>query len=219
MKKLLLPFLAISLFLVISSCSNEDMGARVTKLEKTDVLNKLVGRYFFYVDHAYRKIGDETIDLTQDSIYNIYRNEVFMTFREGSGGSGGYVQFAGGDKTNDPKYPAPARTFTLLTRIVLPTGMTYQWNETAETLEIVSSGNSSYFPMLKAGKKAVLQEIIMYNSAEESKNATIPEGITFTVDDTDPQLGDVKYTFILKPLWFYYREPGQQNDDKFVIFK
>lgn len=210
MKKLFYSILMMSVIMMISSCASEEMNARVTKFDKEEVVKKLLGRYF-YVEHAYMKIGEETVDLTTDSVFNVYRNAAFIIFHDE------YVNWSSGNPQLDPQYPAPAKTFTLLTRIAYPTNMSHRWDDEKGTLEI-TSGISNYFPMVQAGKKAYLEDMLFYNTFQETQNAEIKEMVKFVLDDIDSQNRAVKYTFVLKPLWRYYREPGQQDYTKFVCY-
>jgi len=88
----------------------------------------------------------------------------------------------------------------------------YAWDETRGTLVFDSYGDSAYFP-IRQGQKAVLDRTnyVRYNSLEEAKAAGKPAYIQLNVADTNAKRGAVAYVFMLKPLWFHYRQPNQQN--------
>lgn len=199
--------------LILAACSQSEVSTQAVPLSQEATLPLIVDKPW-YVDKVELKSAGGTEDITQSAPYGNQRNEVFFLFREGS------AVFYGGSETHDNAYPAPARTFSLLTRIELPANVTYLWDETEGTLIFESYENSTYFP-IRRGQKAVLDktDYVLYNSLEEAKAAAgKPSYIKLNVADSDAKRGAVTYVFTLKPLWFYYRQPNQQNTSEYVLF-
>lgn len=214
MKKQSFWLVAIVLLIELGSCTHDSMETRITQFNKEEVTSKLYNRKF-YVDQAFKTQGDQTVDLMKDSILNIYRNvayiEFFNLFTDQA-----TVYWCGGAPSMDSKFPPPARTFVINWKIERPTGMKIKWNDSKSSMEI-ESGNFEFFPILSAGKTAFLESMILYDTEEEARNAAIPESLTFKAYETDPNVGAITYTFVLKKLWVY--DDSHLSDWKYVIYK
>lgn len=221
--KTLIPFVWTLLFvLVYNSCSDKEVDLQetgdgeevpATKLNRDDVMPLIEG-YPFYVSQAFRHVGKDSVELTTDPIYEAYRGNVFLTFISGS------VMFYGGSSIANTEFQQSAKTFTLNTRITLPTNLKYHWDDLDGTLVVESSGISSYLPVITSDKIARVDKagVWLNKSMEEAKAAPVPGRIRFIYKDSDPKLGEVTYKVYLKPLWQYYKEPGQQVFANFVVF-
>jgi hypothetical protein len=205
MKKLFL-FTLLCLAFMGNSCSNKE----VAKQEEEDdfsmeEFNKYLRRVPFNVAKAYRVVGKDTIDLLKDPIFKAYNEAVFLTFFEGP------ILFYGGKPIPNTQFKASARTFTLNTRISLPTNLDYYWDENLKTVVIASTGTSSYFPIIPDGKKAMLDKSTfdLDHTFEEDQNAVKPSSMTFLFED---------YVIEMRPMWQYYKEEGQQVFADFVVF-
>jgi hypothetical protein len=215
--KTLIPFIWTLLFvLVYNSCSDKEIdlqgpgdGDEVPeiKLKKEEVMPLIEG-YPFFVS------GKDSVEITTDPFYETYRNNVFLMFMSGS------VMFYGGSSLTNTEFQPSAKTFTLNTRIALPTSLKYHWDDVDGTLVVESSGISSYLPVIVSDKIARVDKsgVRLNKTMEEAKAATVPGKIRFIYKDSDPKLGEVTYKVYLKPLWQYYKEPGQQVFAKFVVF-
>jgi hypothetical protein len=212
MRKLLLV-IASAVFLIINnSCTDQEVSTKDPDLTKDQIKAQTEG-WIFYISDAVRKSDTETVHLTDDSNYNIFRNIIHVTFFEG-----GIYYFTGTDVTND-QFPATARTVSIRTRIMLPTNVKYSWDDTKNTYVFKSSRQMDPLP-IPDGKEAFLDKssFNLHKSFEEAKNAAVPGSMKVVLNEIDPKLGAVTYTFTLKPLWFYYQAPMDQNNKSFVIF-
>ncbi|KAA0993464.1 hypothetical protein [Dyadobacter aurulentus] len=215
MRKYLLLTHLIVFALFAGSCSNMEVGkeeTRDTKLDKDEVLD-LLGRKPLYIAAATRESSSGTEDLMLDPKYITYRENVFLVFSED------FVNFYGGSAITNDTIPPTARAFTLNTRIALPTNISHSWDDAKGTMLLKFKGTSSYFPMLRDNQTAYLDpEGFNLVPTYDPKTDGIPPSLKFISKENDPKLGEVTYTFTFKPMWFYYRMPGQQVYENFVVY-
>lgn len=206
MKKQFAFILIILAALTYNSCSHktvekeEEVGDEVTR----QYIDSVIRGQNFTVSEAYKIVGKDSIDLLADPIYKAYNEAVCLTFFQG------YVNFFGSKPIPNTQFPATAKTFLVNTRIMLPTNMTYSWDDTKNTYVFESNGTSSYFPIIPSGKKAYLDKSkFNLTDYETAKNALVKPSITFDFED---------YVIVMKPMWAYYQEPNQQVTKEFVVF-
>ncbi|MCF2489442.1 hypothetical protein [Dyadobacter sp. CY347] len=170
--------------------------------------------YPMRVTDAYRIVGGDSVNLLADSIIRIYRNAVCLTFVEGR------VYFYSSSNYPSTKFPAPAQTFSLNTKIMLPTNMSYRWDTEKQTMIIRSSGSSSYFPIIPDGKEAYIDTtgVYLHKSIQEAQASNRTGQIRFIYDDVDSKLGAVSNHITMRPLWSYERDSIAQAYQHFVMF-
>ena len=214
MKKYICFLLFFGSIYVIASCSKTKEETVVEPAKVAEDITPLLENYPMRVTDAYRIIGNDSLNLLSDTIYQQYRDAVFLTFRENG------VYFYSGNRITNTKFPPNAQTFSLNIKIMLPTNMDYHWDQEQGKVIVTTSGLSSYFPIIPDGKKAYLDTTgtRLYKTFEEARDAVKPAQIRFIYDDVDPKLGAVKYAVTLRPLWFYERVPEQLSDYRYVMF-
>ncbi|WP_215236624.1 hypothetical protein [Dyadobacter linearis] len=199
--------------MLVFGCAEREVGTQNTKLNKEEVYNLMLLRTPFYVSAATRESSSGTEDLMLDTLSRIYQNNVFFVFYED------YVNFYAGTPTQNDTIPATARAFTLNSRISLPTNITHKWDDEKGTVSLKFSGVSSYFPMLRDNQSAYL-DTENFNLTESYNPASggVPPSMKFISKENDPKLGEVTYTFTLKPMWMYYKDPSQQVFANYVVY-
>jgi len=85
---------------------------------------------------------------------------------------------------------------------------------------VETRAKTSYFPMIVPGKKGYLDpaSFNVKMSAEQAKAAAVKPSMKFIYEDDDPKLGRVTYKITMKPMYQYYREPGQQASAKYFVY-
>jgi hypothetical protein len=98
--------------------------------------------------------------------------------------------------------------------------MNLKWNEELGTLGVETMRTTYYFPMIVPGKKGYLDPagFNVKMSMEQAQKAVVKPSMRFIYEDDDPKLGKVTYKITMKPMYEYYREPGQQASAKYVVF-
>jgi hypothetical protein len=194
------------------SCSDQNVILQKAALSKEEVLSTL-GNNTFHITKVERKTGNEITDLTQSPDVEVYRKDMFFTFRSG------FISFYSGQKLIDDQFPPTAQTFELQSRIAYPTQIQYYWDDARNTVAAYAPGESSYIRPLPVKTTAFLDvsSIVQYKNIEEAKTAAVPPSLKFTYSMFDKDLGEVTYVFTLKPIWFYKRViPGYV--DGYVMF-
>lgn len=185
-----------------------------------DTVSAWLSRGSFYITDAWRFAGKDSVDMFKaDTLLKLYANAAFLHFYI-SKGEGQIMFHGGGSQFPNTEIPGNALTFNLNIRIFLPTEMDLKWDEEKGTLGVETMRTTSYFPMIVPGKKGYL-EPASFNvkmSLEQAKKAVVKPRMRFIFEDDDPKLGKVTYKITMKPMYQYYREPGQQVSAKYVVF-
>lgn len=226
-KPVMKKILYISCFIMLAAwqfgCSkNEpqpDPKPEPIRLDR-DTVSALLARTSFYITDAWRFSGKDSVDMFKvDTLLRFYANAVFLNFYV-TKGNGQIMFHGGGSQFPNTEIPGNALTFSLNIRIFLPTEMNLKWNDEMGTLGVETMRTTSYFPMIIPGKKGYL-EPASFNvgmSAEQAKNAVVKPSMRFIYEDDDPKLGKVTYKVTMKPMYQYYREPGQQASAKYFVY-
>ncbi|WP_342088304.1 hypothetical protein [Dyadobacter sp. OTU695] len=185
-----------------------------------DTVSSWLARSSFYITDAWRFAGKDSVDMFKaDTLLKLYANAAFLNFYI-SKGDGQIMFHGGGSPIPNTEIPGNALTFSLNIRIFLPTEMNLKWNEEMGTLGVETARTTSYFPMIVPGKKGYLEpgSFNVKMSMEQAKAAVVKPSLRFIYEDDDPKLGKVTYKITMKPMYQYYREPGQQVSAKYVVF-
>jgi hypothetical protein len=224
MKKLLLfAFLCIA-GTAQFSCSNDDKDQPDPKPEPVrldrDTVSSWLARNSFFITDAWRFAGKDSVDMYKvDTLLPLYAKAAILNFyiQKGSG----EIMFHGGaSQIPNTDIPGNALTFNLNIRIFLPTQMVLKWDEEKGTLGVETRATTSYFPMIVPGKKGYLDpaSFNVKMSMEQAKTAVVKPSMRFIYEDDDPKLGKVTYKITMKPMYQYYREPGQQASAKYFVY-
>jgi len=220
-------FLSIGCFLLLAAwqfgCSKDDPRQDPKpdpiRLDR-DTVSSLLARTSFYITDAWRFSGKDSVDMFKaDTLLRLYANAAFLNFYIDKGN--GQIMFhGGGTPTPNTEIPGNALTFVLNIRIFLPTEMNLKWNEEMGTLGVETMRTTTYFPMIVPGKKGYLDpgSFNVNMSMEQAKNAAVKPSMRFIYEDNDPKLGTVTYKITMKPMYQYYREPGQQAFAKYFVY-
>ncbi|SDG92168.1 hypothetical protein SAMN04487996_12572 [Dyadobacter soli] len=189
------------------------------KLDR-DSVSSLLARRSFYITDAWRLAGNDSVDMfKEDTLLRLYANAAALNFYIEKGS--GEIMFHGGaSQFPNTEMPGNALTFNLNIRIFLPTQMKLKWDDDKGTLGVETVATTSYFPMIVPGKKGYLDpaSFNVKMSMEQAKTAAVKPSMRFIYEDEDPKLGKVTYKITMKPMYQYYREPGQQASAKYVVF-
>ncbi|OJV14712.1 MAG: hypothetical protein BGO21_18615 [Dyadobacter sp. 50-39] len=222
---ILLILMMAALALFQTGCDKENNDQPDPKPEPVrldrDTVSSWLGRSSFYITDAWRVSGKDSVDMFQeDTLLRLYTNAVFLNFYI-SKGNGEIMFHGGGSPIPNTEMPGNALTFSLNIRIFLPTQMSLKWDEERGTLGVETRGTTSYLPMMVPGKKGYLDpgSFNVKMSMEQAKASAVKPSMRFIYDDDDPKLGKVTYKITMKPMYQYYREPGQQTSAKFVVFQ
>lgn len=222
MKKLLIfAFLCV---VVLAGCGRDnddqpDPKPEPVRLDR-DTVSAWLSRSSFYITDAWRFAGKDSVDMfKEDTLLRLFANAAFLNFYIEKG-EGAIMFHGGGSPIPNTEIPGNALTFSLNIRIFLPTQMSVTWNEEKGTLGVETRGTTSYFPMIVPGKKGYLDpaSFNVKMSAEQAKAAVVKPSMRFIYDDDDPKLGKVTYIITMKPMYQYYREPGQQVSAKYFVY-
>ena len=185
-----------------------------------DTVSSWLARSSFFITDAWRFAGKDSVDMYKvDTLLPLYANAAFLNFYIEKGN--GQIMFHGGGREfPNTEIPGNARTFSLNIRIFLPTQMGLKWNDEKGTLEVETLATTSYFPMIVPGRKGYLDpaSFNVKMSAEQAKSAVVKPSMRFIYEDDDPKLGKVTYKITMKPMYQYYREPGQQTSAKYFVY-
>lgn len=185
-----------------------------------DTVSSWLARRSFYITDAWRFAGKDSVDMfKEDSLLRLYAKAAFLNFYIEKGD--GQIMFhGGGSQFPNTDIPGNALTFSLNIRIFLPTEMNLKWNEEMGTLGVETMRTTYYFPMIVPGKKGYLDpgSFNVKMSMEQAQKAVVKPSMRFIYEDDDPKLGKVTYKITMKPMYQYYREPGQQVSAKYVVF-
>lgn len=185
-----------------------------------DTVSAWLSRSSFYNTDAWRFAGKDSVDMfKEDTLLPLYANAAFLNFYIEKG-NGEIMFHGGGSQIPNTDIAGNALTFSLNIRIFLPTQMTLKWNDEMGTLGVETRGTTSYFPMIVPGRKGYLDpaSFNVRMSMEQAKTAAVKPSMRFIYEDDDPKLGKVTYKITMKPMYQYYREPGQQVSAKYVVF-
>jgi hypothetical protein len=206
MKRLCLYSIILSIAIVSVSCNEKTVGVQDVQdgLTKKEI-DSLMRPFRFTVSEAYKVNGLDTINLLDDTLFVAYNNAVCLAFWETS------VLFHGGHLTTNTEFAPTAKTMYINNKIPLPAGIRFEWDNAKDTYKFESNGNSSYFPIIPAGKVAYLDKskLNLTHNFEEAKNAVIKPSITFDYDD---------YIVVMKPMWYYKEDPGNTAFQYLVAF-
>lgn len=224
MKKLLLFVFLFAGALAQFGCNNNnnqdpDPKPEPVRLDRDTVSNWLARRSFLVTD-AWRIGGKDSVDMfKEDTLLKLYAKAAILNFYI-SKGSGEIMFHGGASEIPNTEIPGNALTFNLNIRIFLPTQMGLKWDDERGTLAVETTGVSSYLPMIIPGRKGYLDpaSFNVKMSMEQAQKAVVKPSMRFIYEDNDPKLGKVTYKITMKPLYQYYREPGQQVDAKYVLF-
>lgn len=220
MKKLLTIGCLLMLSIAQFSCSKQDVPRQEPKPTAIKLNRDSVKAALYrplYVAEAYRFIGKDSADLFKvDTLYNLYRNAVFLQFYFDEG----YLTFWSGKPFANTEIPGNALTFGVQVRVDYVTGLRVYWDEELGTARVESNKTSNYLPMVIPGKKAYLEtsSFLYYLQKDQAQAAKSKPRLVFVYDDEDPKLGKVKYKITLKPMYEYYREPYQQTWANFAVY-
>jgi hypothetical protein len=220
---ILLMLVMISLALSQTGCNKgkdqPDPKPEPIRLDK-DTVSSWLARTSFYITDAWRFAGKDSVDMFKaDTLLRLYANAAFLNFYIDKGN--GQIMFhGGGSPIPNTEIPGNALTFSLNIRIFLPTEMNLKWSDEMGTLGVETMRTTSYFPMIIPGKKGYLDpaSFNVKMSMEQAKTAVVKPSMRFIYEDDDPKLGKVTYKITMKPMYQYYREPGQQVSAKYVVF-
>lgn len=187
--------------------------------KKTDTWDEaavysLLRKTMWRVEKVFRVTGSGVVDLENDpnfdNKYFDYRKSVLLAFNDT-----GIDLISTDPMTGNPKFRKGAETYELNPRSVRPTGVSYKWDETRQTLVAVSGPPTGYLD-IPAGFSGVLDKssIITYGSYQEEEQATKPSGMVFEVETGN----SVVYRYYLKPVWFYEARPDAANTYRYVVF-
>ena len=212
MKKLLLSALILSAALFTGSCTDKTVEKAEVAAEEFDKerFYSQLGTVPFYISKAYRVVGQDTINVLQDSIMVLYRDAVYVTFWAGGGSSDvGYVQFYSGSAWTNPPFAPPARAFGTNMKFSRPTSMTFNWDDTKKTVVITSSGSDEAFHLVPPGKSAYLDTSrFHYNYDFEAAKAGADQSMTWIYED---------YTIVMKPMYIFYKYPDSASWERGIV--
>lgn len=185
-----------------------------------DTVSLWLARSSFFITDAWRFAGKDSVDMYKvDTLLPLYAKAAILNFYIEKG-SGSIMFHGGASQFPNTEIPGNALTFNLNIRIFLPTEMNLTWNEEMGTLNVETRAKTSYFPMIVPGKKGYLDpaSFNVKMSAEQAKSAIVKPSMKFIYEDDDPKLGKVTYKITMKPMYQYYREPGQQASAKYFVY-
>lgn len=224
MKKLLLFAFLCIVGAGMSACGKKDNDQPDPRPEPVrldrDTVSSWLARNSFFITDAWRFAGKDSVDMYKvDTLLPLYAKAAILNFYIEKGA--GSIMFHGGAREfPNTEIPGNARTFDLNIRIFLPTEMNLVWDEEKGTLGVETARTTSYFPMIIPGKKGYLDpaSFNVKMSAEQAKAAVVKPSMKFIYEDDDPKLGKVTYKITMKPMYQYYREPGQQASAKYFVY-
>jgi hypothetical protein len=212
----------IALLTVSFSCSSSDLVKQDEEkiiIKKDDVL-PLIENKTWGLTKIETKVGNGSrAEITASPEYTAYKTQCSFVYMSG------YVGFySGKESTSDSiiqnhQFPGSAKTFSIFTRIMLPVGLDYHWDDTAGTL-VTHCYDGTKVLQIPVGQVAYLEKssIVLYKTMEEAKASKIPENITLVATQTDPKLGEVTYYYSFRPLYQYKLHTTQWENDEFVMF-
>ncbi|CAG5004826.1 hypothetical protein DYBT9275_03456 [Dyadobacter sp. CECT 9275] len=221
MKKYLLNLLLFcsSVGIVLTSCHQDDtLPLEPVKTYTEQELRVILTSRLWRVDKIFKKTGTETVELTKDPLFNTkfsYRKAIFFQFPDK------YLVFQSGTIIEDPGLFADSvETYSVLNKIVYPTNMIYEWDESLQTIVIKSEDREDYYLKTPRNLTGVLDQssIRIFDTMETAKNAGVVENISFTVAVDDPEEGKSTYILNLQPTWKYGTDPIDARYFYYAIF-
>ncbi|GLU53520.1 hypothetical protein [Dyadobacter frigoris] len=221
MKTLMRYYCVIILLIVNFACTDKELTKEDEKdivIKKDDVL-PLIENKTWGLMKIEKQVGTgNRSELPSSSEYTAYKTQCSFVY------SSGFVGFySGNESTSDSvkknhNFPAYARTFSIFTRIVLPVGLDYHWDDTAGTM-VTHCYDGTKILQIPVDQIAHLEKasLILYKTMEEAQASKIPENITFIAQENESS-GVVTYYYSFRPVYPYKFHTTQWENDSFVMF-
>lgn len=221
--KILTRYYWVILLLVVNfACTEKELTKQDEKdivINKDDVL-PLIENKTWGLTKIETQIGTgNRTELPASPEYAAYKTQCSFVY------SDGYVGFySGNESTSDSvkknhNFPAYARTFSIFTRIVLPVGLDYKWDETAGTL-VTHCYDGTKILKIPLDQTASLEKgsLVLYKDMATAQASKTPENITLVAQQKDASQGVVTYYYSFRPLYAYKIHTTQWENDSFVMF-
>lgn len=222
MKSLIYNVWAIALLAVSFSCTNNELVKQEEDnivINKDDVLPLIENKTWGLMKIETQVGTGSRSEIPSSPEYTAYKTQCSFVYMSG------YVGFfTGKESTSDSiiqnhQFPSYARTFSIFTRIMLPVGLDYHWDDAAGTL-VAHCYDGTKVLQIPFGQQAYLEKssVVLYKTMDEAKASKIPENITLVAAQTDPKLGAVTYYYSFRPIYQYKLHDTQWENDEFVMF-
>lgn len=214
-------FWVIILLAVNFACTTNELVKEDDKdivLKKDDVLPLIENKTWGLIKIEKQTGTGSRAELPASPEYTAYKTQCSFVY------SSGYVGFySGNESTSDSvkknhNFPAYARTFSIFTRISLPVGLEYSWDETAGTM-VTHCYDGTKILKIPLDQTAYLEKasLVLYKDMATAQATKIPENITLVAEEKNAQ-GVVTYYYSFRPLYPYRFHTTQWENDSFVMF-
>lgn len=222
MKILMRYYLVIILLVVNFACTTNELAKEDDKdvvLKKDDVL-PLIENKTWGLTKIETQVGTGSrTELPASPEYAAYKTQVSFVY------SSGFVGFySGNESTSDAEkqshsFPAYARTFSIFTRISLPVGLDYSWDDTAGTM-VTHCYDGTKILKIPLDQTAYLEKtsLLLYKDMATAQASKIPENITLVSQEKNASQGAVTYYYSFRPIYPYKLHATQWENDSFVMF-
>ncbi|MCF0056250.1 hypothetical protein [Dyadobacter sp. CY356] len=222
MKILTRYYWVIMLLVVNFACTEKELAKEEEQdiVIKKDEVMPLIENKTWGLTKIEKQIGTGTrSELPASPEYTAYKTQCSFTY------SSGYVGFySGNESTSDTEkqknnFPSYARTFSIFTRISLPVGLDYSWDDTAGTM-VTHCYDGTKILKIPLDQTAYLEKgtLVLYKDMAAAQASKIPENITLVSQEKDATLGAVTYYYSFRPLYPYKLHTTQWENDSFVMF-
>ncbi len=215
MKPFALALLAGSILVGgLSGCKQETPEKEETDIWDKSAVEHVLKKTMWRVEKVFKVTGSEVVDLENDpgfdNKYFDYRKSILLTFNDT-----GVDMLESQPMTGSPKFREGAETYEFTNRLTRPTNVSYQWDDTRQTM-IAKSGSPAGFLDVPVGFSGVLDKssIVTYSTYQEEEQAEKSSGIVFEVETGN----SVVYKYYLKPVWYYETTPDATNMYRYVVF-
>ncbi len=186
--------------------------------EETDIWDEaavehVLRKTMWRVEKVFRVTGSEVVDLENDPGFdNKYfdaRKSLLFSFNDT-----GIDVLESQPMKGDPKFREGAETYEFTNRLTRPTNVSYEWDDTRQTVIAKSEGARGFLDV-PAGFTGVLDKssIVTYSTYQEEEQSEKPSGLVFEVE-----AGSSVYKYYLKPVWYYETAPVVTHIYRYVVF-
>ena len=221
--KILMRYYWVMILLVVNfACTDKELTKEDEKdivINKDEVLPLIENKTWGLTKIETQTGTGSRTELPASAEYAAYKTQCSFVY------SSGYVGFySGNESTTDAEkqshnFPSYARTFSIFTRISLPVGLDYRWDDTAGTL-VTHCYDGTKILRIPLDQTAYLEKtsLVLYKDMAAAQAAKTPENITLVAQQKDASLGTVTYYYSFRPIYPYKLHTTQWENDSFVMF-
>lgn len=197
----------------LAGCKQETPEKEETDIWGKDAVDQVLRKTMWRVEKVFKVTGTDVVDLENDpgfdNQYFNYRKSILLDFNDT-----GVDVLESQPMKGNPKFREGAETYEFTNRLTRPTNVSYQWDDSRQTVVAKSEGAKGFLDV-PAGFSGVLDKssIVTYSTYQEEEQAEKPSGLVFEVE-----AGSSVYKYYLKPVWYYETAPVVTNTYRYVVF-